>query len=127
MRWWWTGAACLMLAGGCDIGSDERAPSARAPGHAERESIVRALPASQRNIPVECIRLDIAVSQDANYARLGFEFLNATRPGSRCIRYAFNGFAILQKTDRWRIVYNGSTDPSCSMNIPPELVGCTRR
>jgi len=55
------------------------------------------------------------------------EFLDATKRGSRCIRYASDGFFILRRTTRWRIIYNGSDPPPCSMSIPRDLIGCLKR
>lgn len=54
---------------------------------------------------------------------LGFN-LNATTPGSRCVRYAANGFSILKKARRWRVIYEGSDLPSCSLRVPRDLIRC---
>jgi hypothetical protein len=43
-----------------------------------------------------------------------------------CLRYAANGFWILEKTSRWKIVFNGSDGPPCSVGVPKDLGGCLR-
>lgn len=102
------------------------AVAARPPTHREREAIVRALPAFIRNTPVECLQLVVRVSRNPRYAYVGLEFLNA-KPGSRCFRYASDGFFIFKKVPRWKIIYNGSEDPPCSMKIPRDLRPCLKR
>lgn len=103
-------------------------PVARAPTFKEREAIVAALP--DRDTPVECLWLIIRVSSRTRaYASVNGAFMNWERPGSRCLRYTNNGgLGILKKTrGRWKIVWAGTTDPSCRLRIPRDLVGCRRR
>ncbi len=110
-------AACALLTAAV-------ASAARPPTHTEREAITQALPAFVRNVPVECVWLDIRVSHNPRYAYVGSEYLNATAPGSRCVRYARDGFFVLQKTTKWKVVYSGSDRPRCALGIPRDLVGC---
>ena len=98
--------------------------AARSPTLAEREAITRAMPAFFRNAPVECIWLNIRVSRNPRYARVAPQVLNWRQRGSRCIHYATNGFYILKKARRWRIIYNGSDSPRCSLGVPRDLVIC---
>ena len=85
-----------------------------------------ALGAYIRNAPVECVWLDIRISsRNASYALVGAQVLNWRQPGSRCIRYAANGFDILRKRQgKWRFIFSGSDDPPCALRVPTDLVGC---
>lgn len=103
------------------------AVAARQPTHQEREAIVRALPASIRNTPVECLRLVVRISRNPRYSYVGREYLNAIKPGSRCTRYAGDGFYILKKAPGWKIIYTGSDPPPCSKRIPRDLGPCLKR
>src|SRR5437867_2614285 len=67
------------------------AVAARPPTLSERAAITRALPAHLRNTPTECVWLDVKVSRNPRYALVSPLYLNATAPGSRCLRYASNG------------------------------------
>ena len=100
------------------------AAAARPPTLPEREAITRALPAYLRNTPIECVWLDVSVSRNPRYALVAPVSLNATTPGSRCIRYAGNGFYVLKKARRWRVVYEGSVEPPCKLGVPRDLVRC---
>jgi hypothetical protein len=66
------------------------------------------------------------VSRNQLYAYAGLEYLNATGAGSRCIRYASNGFFILKKGPTWKVIYNGSDYPSCALKVPRDLTPCRR-
>lgn len=103
------------------------AAAARPPTRGEREAITRALPAFIRNTPVECVWLKIRISRNPRYALVEPVYLNATTPGSRCLRYASDGFFVLKKTRAWRIVYNGSDPSKCSLGIPRDLGPCLTR
>jgi hypothetical protein len=54
----------------------------------------------------------------------GYEmaFLNATRPP--CLQYASNGYWILKKLRRWKIVFVGPDLPPCSLAVPRDLTRC---
>ena len=72
---------------------------------------------------MNCVWLDISVSNDGRFAIVGPEFLNASRPP--CVKYAANGFWLLKKTaSRWKIVFTGSEGPPCSLGVPRDLAGC---
>jgi uncharacterized protein YecT (DUF1311 family) len=101
----------------------------RAPTFKEREAIVAALPKDVRDTPVECFWLIIRVSsRDPAYASVGGAFMNWEKPGARCLRYTNNGGLMIMKKrrGRWKIVWAGTTDPSCSLRIPRDLIGCHR-
>jgi hypothetical protein len=104
------------------------ANAARSPTLSERTAITHAMPAFVRNYPVGCASLGIQVSKNPNWARVGVQYL--LEPGSPksdpCLRYAANGFWILEKTSRWKIVFNGSDGPPCSLGlgVPQDLGRC---
>lgn len=104
-------------------GGDE-AMAARQPTFREREALALALPASLRRYPVGCVWLKIAVSNDGRFARIAPGFLNATRPP--CLQYASNGYWLLKKTTRWKIIFNGSDKPPCTLHVPHDLTTCAR-
>jgi hypothetical protein len=109
--------------------SGSAATAARAPTFKEREAIVHALPAEIRDTPVECLWLIIRVSsRDRYYASVNGTFMNWEKPGSRCLGYTSNGgLIILKKTSgRWKIIFAGTLDPSCSLKIPRDLIGCRK-
>jgi len=100
------------------------APAAREPTFKEREALTAALPPWLQREPVGCVWLDIRVSNNGRYATAGPVYLNALH--LPCLRYAANGFWILKKTTRWKIIYNGSGPSSCSLHVPKDLItGCT--
>ena len=88
-----------------------------------------AYPAFIRSAPVECVWLNIRIlSRNASYALAGAQVLNWRKPGSRCIRYAANGFDILRKREgKWRFIYGGSDDPPCALRVPRDLISCRAR
>jgi len=107
--------------------SGSAATATRAPTLKEREAIVAALPKGVRDTPVECLWLIIRVSSlDRNYASVTGAFMNWEKRGSRCLAYTNNGgLMILKKTRRrWKIVFAGTTDPSCKLAVPRDLIGC---
>lgn len=100
------------------------AAGARAPTLKEREAITKALPRFVRDTPVECIWLNTRVANGSSYAIVRPAYLNATASGSRCTRYATNGFYVLRKSTSWKVVYRGSDPPPCSLKVPRDLIGC---
>ena len=122
-------AAVVTLLVGLAAISGSAATASHVPTLKEREAIVAALPKRVRDTPVECLWLIIRVSSlDRNYASVSGAFMNWEKPGSRCLAYTNNaGLMILKKTRRrWKIVFAGTTDPSCSLKIPRDLVGCQK-
>src|SRR4051794_15949058 len=119
--------ACLCVIGACaTLGAGAgSANAARKPTFREREAITAALPAWFRRYPVGCVAVDIVVSKNGKYAEADPVFLNA-RVGTPCLRYASNGFWILKKTRSWKIVFNGSDAPPCSLGVPADLGGCRK-
>lgn len=100
---------------------------ARPPTFREQEGIVTALPASLRNTPVECLELKLRVSsRNPRYASVGGTLLNWEKAGSRCIRFGSNWGYILKKGRRWKIIYEGTELPSCSLKIPRDLTECLK-
>jgi hypothetical protein len=109
------------------MASASSALASRAPTLKEREAITKALPMDVRNTPVECLWLDIRVSRNSRYARVDGAYLNTSGPNSRCVRYASNGFFILRRVVRWRVIYIGSIEPRCSLGVPRDLTPCRKR
>ena len=92
---------------------------ARQPTIKEREGITTAMPAWLRRYPVGCVWLEISVSSNGRYAKVGYGVVNPMkRP---CSRYTSNGGWFLEKQAKWRIIFNGSDPPPCSLRIPREL------
>ena len=101
------------------------AQAKRPPSLTERAAITVALPAYLRKEPVGCVWLDVSVSNNGKYAIAAPMYLNALH--APCLRYASNGLWILRKTTRWKVVFNGSDPPNCSLGVPKDLVtGCLR-
>jgi hypothetical protein len=121
----------LVIVGGVYLALAVVAPSvglgARQPSLSEREAITRALPALFRHAPVECIFVKINVStKNPRYAYVAAQPLNADVKASGCLKYAHNGFYIVRKTARWRIIYEGSDPPRCSLHVPRDLTPCIK-
>ena len=102
--------------------------AARPPSGLERAAITQALPAWFRAYPVGCVWLIIRVSNSGRYAFVA-EGLNNPRRDP-CIKYAFNGFWVLeQQARRWKVIFNGSAGLPCSLGVPRDLRvpgGCSR-
>ena len=114
---WLTGsAATLALA---LLGPVAAGEAARAPTLDERAAITQALPAFVRSYPADCVRLIYRVSRNGRFATVTPRFLDATHPP--CVRYASNGEWILAWSRSWKVVYNGSELPSCSLGVPRDL------
>ena len=122
MRMW---ALVLALGGLILAGS---AAAARGPTLLERTAITRAMPLFVRQYPVGCVSLSMIVSRDGRWARVGADYL--IEPGypksDPCLRYASNGFWILEKFVHWKVVFNGSDAPRCSLGAPKEISGGCR-
>ena len=99
----------------------------REPTLTERAAITAALPSSIRGYPVGCVWLSIAVSRSGRFAKVVPDVLRATRPP--CLKYAGDGFYILKRVTRWRVIFAGSVGPPCALRMPTEILGrlrCTR-
>jgi hypothetical protein len=92
------------------------------PSFPEREAVTAALPQGLRAIPAGCVWLDVTVANAGGYAKVMPVFLNATK--APCMKYASNGFFILKKQARWRIIYSGSDPPGCKLHVPRDLSRC---
>jgi hypothetical protein len=111
------GAGLASTACGGGGGADGRALT-----EAERGAITAALPEYIRDIPAGCVWLEERISDDGIYAIATPRFLPGTKPESRCIRFASNGFFVLKKAPRWQVVYNGSDPPPSSLGVPGDLL-----
>jgi hypothetical protein len=117
-------AAASALAAVATAAADARRP----PTFNERVAITRALPAEILAHPAGCVRFVIAVSNDGRYARAAPSYLipRPVPPNDPCVRYASNGYWLLKRNRGWKVVYNGSGGPSCSLGIPRDLERCVR-
>jgi hypothetical protein len=116
-------AAVLVLAG---LGAPPAALAKRPPTHNERVAIIRALPADLRAYPADCVQFTVAVSGTGRFATATPEVLipRPSRASDPCLRYAGDGYFVLRKTGRWRIVFTGSELPACSLGVPRDLTRC---
>jgi hypothetical protein len=96
--------------------------AARQPTFKEREALALALPAPFRRYPIGCVWLRMSVANNGRYAIVAPEFLNATR--SPCVQFASNGYWLLKKSARWKVIFNGSVQPPCSLGVPRDLTKC---
>ncbi len=101
------------------------ATGARLPTQTEARLIRAGLPAYARRIPKRCVHLDIRVANDGRYAKVAPFFLVATQPS--CVKYAFDGYWLLQRAPRWRLIYDGSGVPPCVLGVPRDLTPCKSR
>jgi hypothetical protein len=102
------------------------AVASRPPTLSEREQITRSYPAYIRNAPVECVWLNIRISsRKASYALVATQVMNWRQRGSRCLRYAANGFDVLRKRrGKWTSIFTGSDEPPCALRVPRDLIAC---
>jgi hypothetical protein len=113
----------LVLAGAVAAGTAVAAGS-RPPTLKERAAVTAALPSFLRAEPVGCVWLDVALSKNGRWARVTPVYLNATR--MPCLKYAANGMFFLKRTARWKVVFNGSDLPACSLGVPRSLSPCRK-
>ena len=120
----WSSAVILIgVCGAIGLGA-RSAGAARKPTFKEREALTVAMPAWLRRYPVGCVWLDFSLSKNGRYAAGGYGVVHPTR--RPCLKYASNGYWILKRLTKWKIIYNGSTDPPCSLRVPRELALCLR-
>jgi hypothetical protein len=98
--------------------------AAREPSLAERAAVTAALPQWVRNYPVGCVWLKITVANAGGSAKVTPVYLNASK--APCAKYASNGYWILKKGTHWRVIYNGSELPACTLHVPKDLSPCRR-
>jgi hypothetical protein len=88
----------------------------------EKAAISLALPREFR-VPASCATINIKFSSDPSWARA--ESIDVYDPATkRCGRFGGNGYWLLKRSDsgHWRIVYNGSEVPPCSIHAPKDLL-----
>jgi len=99
---------------------------ARQPTPGERQAIIQALPSYFQKYPIGCIWLGITLSDNGRYATVSPQDLNVGH--SPCgLKYAGNGWFILRKLTRWKVIFVGSVNPPCSLGVPRDLSRCTKR
>jgi hypothetical protein len=115
----------LLLALLCALALPAVGLAARAPTLTERIAITRALPAGQTSIPSRCVYFDTTVS--GSYAKVTPAYLvDPTAPSDPCLRYAANGFYLLERSGaKWAVVYTGSELPPCARHFPRDLTSCS--
>jgi hypothetical protein len=100
---------------------------ARQPSLGEREAITRTLPAFFRRAPVECVFVKITVStRTSHYALVDVQVINWRTKRTGCSKYLHDGFYIVRKTKGWRVVYEGSDPPPCTLRVPRDLTPCLK-
>jgi hypothetical protein len=97
----------------------------RNPTFKEREGITVALPKWLRRDPVGCVYLQVRVSGDGRFARVGVGLLNALH--DPCVRYASNGpdWILRRNKPGWKVVAytsGSAAPPRCSLGIPRYLL-----
>jgi hypothetical protein len=105
--------ACVLFAASAGTAAALRQPTLN-----ERSAITAALPAGLRAVPAGCLWFDITITNNGRYAEVEPTYLVR----KACIRYAANGFLILHKVTRWKIIWSGSDPPYCRLHVPRELV-----
>jgi hypothetical protein len=103
------------------------ATAARQPTLQERAAITAALPTLVQRYPIGCVYLGVVVSSNAHYAKVTPQVFYPLK--ASCLKYASNGWYILRKTSRWKIIFDGSVSPPCSLGVPKDLLGslgCSR-
>jgi hypothetical protein len=91
----------------------------RLPTLAERAAIVGALPTGLTGEPVRCTAIDVTVSGDGRWAQATPVFFVQNKG---CLRYAANGWFFLHRVGaRWKVAFNGSEAPPCSLHVPRDL------
>jgi hypothetical protein len=113
----------LVLAGAVAAGAAAAAVE-RPPTLKERAAVTAALPSYLRAEPVGCVWLNVALSKNGRWAKVTPVYLSATR--MPCLKYAANGRFFLRRTARWKVVFNGSDLPACSLGVPRSLSPCRR-
>lgn len=109
----------LAACGGNGAGKTS-AEATRQPTLEEREGLTRAMPAWLRRYPVGCVWLDFSLSKNGRFAAGSYGVVHPMR--RPCSKYASNGSWFLKKKEtKWRIIFNGSDPPPCSLRIPREL------
>lgn len=102
--------------------------AARMPTLSERTAIVRALPAQLRKVPAGCVWLDVELASTPGWASVTPHWLVGTSASDPCVRYAADGWYLLRRKPghAWRVVFDGSDRPLCSLHVPRDLSTCQR-
>lgn len=113
---------CTLVAFTC-LAVGVPAYAARQPSLSERKGVTAALPQWVRAYPVGCMWLQISVANAGGYAKVTPVFLS---PGKApCTKYVVgNGYWIVKKQVRWRVIYEGSELPFCKLHVPHDLSRC---
>jgi hypothetical protein len=96
------------------VAAPAAANARRAPTFDERVAITRAL------------QFAVAVSANGRFATATPEVLipHPVPAKDPCLRYAGNGFFVLRKAGRWKVIFVGSDWPPCSLGVPRDLTAC---
>jgi hypothetical protein len=113
-------AVIILAACGGNRAGESSTETVRQPTFEEREGLTVAMPAWLRRYPVGCVWLDFSLSKNGRYATAGYGVVYPMR--RPCVKYVSNGSWFLKKKrTKWRIIFNGSDPPPCSLGIPREL------
>ena len=118
-------AAAVALAA---VAAPATASARRPPSFNERVAIIRALPADLRAYPAGCLQFAVVVSNHGGWATATPEVLipNPVPENDPCLKYAGNGYFVLRKAGRWKVVFVGSDRPACSLGVPRDLTACAK-
>ena len=98
----------------------------RAPTLTERAAITRALPGPIRKVPAGCVWFDIRMSSKAGWASVTPRWLVGPSGSDPCLRYAADGKYLLRRAKgTWRVVFDGSDLPPCTLRAPRDLGACS--
>jgi hypothetical protein len=75
-------------------------------------------------VPKQCVQFRMTVSNSGRHAKVVPVFLNASK--QLCVKYASDGYWLLHKATRWKIIFSGSNPPPCALGIPVDLTKCIR-
>lgn len=93
----------------------------RSSSERDKAAILLALPREFR-VPASCAKTDIKISSNPSWARA--ESIDVYDPAiKKCGRFGGNGYWLLKKSPsgHWRIVFNGSEVPPCSLHAPRDV------
>jgi hypothetical protein len=116
---------CAAVVTAVAAGACAGAGSKRMPTLVERAAIVAALPTDLTGEPVRCTAIDVTVSSDGKWAQATPVYL-AQNKG--CVRYEANGWFFVRRlaSGHWKVVFDGSDAPPCSLHVPKDLANTCR-
>ena len=101
------------------------ASSGAAVATAEEAAVDAVVRSHFGGMPRSCMTVTVRLSQDGEWAEATprGHYDEQGQPVGQCSSVG-DGFYILQKTNGWSIVFNGSVGPPCSLGVPRDLREC---